>query len=692
MKTRTVDLLRKLISVTYPISIKQLTEEFNISARTVHSDINEVNNFLITKGIPIISTIRNQGLQLSLTEIEKNYLVEELKDFEMSYYTKEERSFDLLMSLTLSDEKIYLYQKEIEYSVSKSTLDEDMRRLREELLKYGIEITSIRKQGLVLKGLERSIRTMVYDLINKQVGIIDMSEGDDAHISVCKKILYRYLPRCEFKKIDQVFQESLSDYDDNFYKNQIILFTIIWIYRMKLNESISFSKIDNKEHENHLIKVFIEQVSSVFHLTPSHSEKNYIYFMIETFSGKDINNSLEWVQAQLLSIQLVQFVEEETKIPFSKKESTLFESLYKHIAGLINRLKNNIQITNPIAENVKKNYREIYCAVNRYIPMMEDVIGIRISDDEIAFLVIHFSTIVSSLNQDIQLIYNCIVICNHGFATGNLLAENLKEKYPEIKVVAILSSKEINVIDKLDVDLIFSTYSLAIKNKPILVTSPIINEDNEGMIRHFLKANTQYQRLEIIKNDTTNLFNQVLQIIGKSGGIVSQEIYQLLETEFKKSQLQINTREIQPMLKDILTDNHILINKKVESWEDAIETVSLPLLRDKSIEENYVDAMINAVNEFGPYIVIGKHLALAHARPEDGVNNLGISVATIRNPVNFGNKEMDPVKIIFCLAATDSYAHLNIMKELVELINNDERLDKLIQSVDIQTFKEILFD
>lgn len=101
--------------------------------------------------------------------------------------------------------------------------------------------------------------------------------------------------------------------------------------------------------------------------------------------------------------------------------------------------------------------------------------------------------------------------------------------------------------------------------------------------------------------------------------------------------------------------------------------------------------MIRAVNDYGPYIVIGKHMALAHARPEDGVNKLGVSVATIEQPIDFGNPEMDPVKIIFCLAAVDSYSHLNIMKELIELINNEEKLDRLIECTNIEDFKQLLF-
>ena len=138
-------------------------------------------------------------------------------------------------------------------------------------------------------------------------------------------------------------------------------------------------------------------------------------------------------------------------------------------------------------------------------------------------------------------------------------------------------------------------------------------------------------------------------------------------------------------------DKDILLNEQVTTWEDSIRRVSEPLIKEKIIEPRYVTAMIDSVKEYGPYIVIGKYIALAHARPEDGVNSLGISVATIKDPIAFGNEENDPVKIIFCLAAVDSYSHLNIMKSLIELINDEEKVDRLSGETDIERFKEILF-
>ena len=48
-----------------------------------------------------------------------------------------------------------------------------MRRLRKKLSKYDIEITSNGKFGYMLVGSERSIRTMLFDVINREIGPIE---------------------------------------------------------------------------------------------------------------------------------------------------------------------------------------------------------------------------------------------------------------------------------------------------------------------------------------------------------------------------------------------------------------------------------------------------------------------------------------------------------------------------------------
>ena len=94
------------------------------------------------------------------------------------------------------------------------------------------------------------------------------------------------------------------------------------------------------------------------------------------------------------------------------------------------------------------------------------------------------------------------------------------------------------------------------------------------------------------------------------------------------------------------------------------------------------------VKELGPYIVITDGVAIPHARPEDGVIKLGYSLITLDPPINFGNPDNDPVKLIVCIAAIDNNSHIDLITKLVNLINND-KLAEIINAKAIETVLKI---
>lgn len=126
------------------------------------------------------------------------------------------------------------------------------------------------------------------------------------------------------------------------------------------------------------------------------------------------------------------------------------------------------------------------------------------------------------------------------------------------------------------------------------------------------------------------------------------------------------------MLKELLSEDLIELNVDVSNWEDAVKIGGGLLEKQGLVENRYVSAMIDTVKELGPYIVIAPGIAMPHARPESGVNKVGISIITLKNPVNFGNKENDPVKIVISLCAVDHDSHIEALSELVKLLQNDE--------------------
>jgi mannitol/fructose-specific phosphotransferase system IIA component (Ntr-type) len=131
------------------------------------------------------------------------------------------------------------------------------------------------------------------------------------------------------------------------------------------------------------------------------------------------------------------------------------------------------------------------------------------------------------------------------------------------------------------------------------------------------------------------------------------------------------------MLSKIINENLIRLNVSATDWEDAVRKSASALLENGKITASYIDEMINTCKEAGPYIVITKHVALPHARPEAGAKEIAIGIATLEHPVEFGNEDNDPVKYIFSLSAVDQNTHIQAMSELAELLDKEEFYDVL---------------
>ena len=114
------------------------------------------------------------------------------------------------------------------------------------------------------------------------------------------------------------------------------------------------------------------------------------------------------------------------------------------------------------------------------------------------------------------------------------------------------------------------------------------------------------------------------------------------------------------------------------TWQDAIRKASQPLIDNGTVGNDYVDSMIDVVEEKGPYINIGPNIALAHARPSSSCKKIGL--------VNLTD-EKHPVTLWFVLAATDSNSHLGVIQKLSEVLMNGENVQRLLRAT---TVDEIL--
>lgn len=128
------------------------------------------------------------------------------------------------------------------------------------------------------------------------------------------------------------------------------------------------------------------------------------------------------------------------------------------------------------------------------------------------------------------------------------------------------------------------------------------------------------------------------------------------------------------MLKELVQVERIQVLDSVSDWKMAIRISSQPLLDDGVIDETYVDTMIGAVNEYGPYIVLADEFALPHASNQPNVKEVAISTLVLKEPVDMEGK---PVRIVMTLATIDNQSHLKALSSLVEIISDDENLQQI---------------
>ena len=180
-------------------------------------------------------------------------------------------------------------------------------------------------------------------------------------------------------------------------------------------------------------------------------------------------------------------------------------------------------------------------------------------------------------------------------------------------------------------------------------------------------ANAGYFPIEI---------EQLITLIGKHATVhreqaLKYELVQFLNEKFYER------KERSPMLEELITRETYQYRTGKLSWQEAIACAAEPLLVQGAIEESYVDAMVDKVIEFGPFIDLGKGVAIPHARPKDGVNRIGMSMLKLEEPVYLLDDPSHEIRLIICIAAVDNQTHLRSLSHLTAILREPEKCNNL---------------
>lgn len=133
------------------------------------------------------------------------------------------------------------------------------------------------------------------------------------------------------------------------------------------------------------------------------------------------------------------------------------------------------------------------------------------------------------------------------------------------------------------------------------------------------------------------------------------------------------------MLRELVEKKHTVYAAKANDWQDAIRLACSPFVADGTVEPEYAEDVIRCIQKYGPYIVLFPGVAMPHSQ-EGGplVHGTGISFMRLAEPVSFDPE--DPEKwadLFFAIAANDPAVHLENIKGLMEVLQDEELLERL---------------
>lgn len=652
INARCRQILNVLLSHADYVSVNAIAKALQVSRRTVYYDIDKINLWLEQAGLSHLEIVREKGLYLSQQEREKiQTMLESDSENQVYIFSPEERIKIIICYVIYAQEAIYMEQFTDCFAVSRNTIFADLKEVTKKLKQYDLKLDYQPKQGYTILGDPVRVRALFILYFNEMETLF---KSGVIRFFNQKQIQDYYHT---LKKIEQTLEIS---YVDGVLYSIAALVPLLYQHRT----AIRFTDLKQTEivktQEYALVQKYFsdlepeEQIYLSLHLLGSRvnlvpdeyfesDSKTYVY---------DLTKSL------------VSEFEKVACVTFDKREE-LERALFVHLNTSLYRYRYGIQIGNILGDDVMNEYPDMFAITKIAVKRLEKQIELPIPDSEIAYLTLHFGgflKIPSEENEHLRI----LIVCVNGISTGNMIKREVHKLLPFAEIVGVVAA--VHLINAQNIcDLIISTVKIN-SIVPSITVHPVLTElDRRSILNHRLVAprNVEIQKerlFQIVKKyvnpaDYPNLLKDLTVYIQRD------------------MQHDVLGEEEEYNLLSILDESRICIFPDRCSWQNSVRIAGRCLLDNRSIEPKYLDTMITQLQYYGPYMFLTENVLLAHAKPEDGVNCLDVSMAFFRESVWFSDSKK--AKIIWVLAAEDQEKHLKILQDILTLTGDSKFLSDI---------------
>ena len=489
-ENRTAVILRN-IEMQSVCSVESLAAKLDVSQKTIRNDIKELNCLLggyacigNNKGICKLIVFAPKGF----TEIRNKIYKQE--DLFNSSHTRMAYMFWQLMH---AEEPYLTDDLSEEMKVARTTTISDLNRLRKAIEKYDLKIKGKANTGLALCGDEYKIRLFILENIYEQ--------------------LYLNFP------LGQTIREKLYDFQERLSMDALgfgffYRFFVVMIQRMESGHMIK--KLEPKYEELYgssaymIVDEFLNEIEQVKGYKISKEER--LFLSISVAGMRTPANTAEIEQKISISegvadliIEILDRIKAELNVTVVANE--LFDDFVYHVFFMINRLKYGFHIYNPMVDDFKNKYSVAYKMAEIAKGVLEERIGIEMTEDEMGFLAAYFGVFLLEQEPE-EKRCKIAIVCGSGKIIGRLIENQLKKVFdvePEFEFFYGIFDEN----RKDDFDYIVTTTELHMDTKtPVIFMDEVF--DREYIQRKFENMRYLSEAGRTIRKGIDSLFMNLL--------------------------------------------------------------------------------------------------------------------------------------------------------------------------------------
>ncbi|MFQ9320838.1 MAG: BglG family transcription antiterminator [Enterococcus durans] len=463
------------------VTAEELASLMNTSTKTVYRLVKKINEKF--SGGKLILSEKGRGYKLDYGKfIEQSEPVSK-ETIEVSPFERQNRVMEEL--LLSSPQALRIMDLFGNYYVGDSAISNDEKVIASRIKKFELKLMR-KNRTLAIKGKEENIRRAIAELIQR-LNIIDLDE-----INSSEELNFNRYDVLFVSDQLRIIEKQLGG--DIPYPYNVNIFSHLYIMisrSRKLNQLSNGEKLtdeqllvlDDSPKTRDIATEVIRNVEAYLVTKLPVSEIYYLYQYLLSSRMENLPDKTQTFNHEVEAITNYFLSEVGKRLNISATNESIFVDLANHIKPMLNRLKNKIRVKNGLLQQIQLTYETIFHFVSEVaLEVIEKFDLPKINHDEIGFITLYFARMIETHQLPIQ----TLIMCTTGVGTSELLKAKVVKKFPELKVVDVIATKNYQLALKKTpgIELILTT--IGIKDLlPVnsLLVSAMLTVDDQARIQ-----------------------------------------------------------------------------------------------------------------------------------------------------------------------------------------------------------------